>query len=217
MNESFLNYYFRNDEVDIWEWEEHATDHPSHQAVIAEAISILDRLSLKWGEAKIRREFLKLQESLVTAEATINIRPLNRLSINRFVRHWVAGLAASLLLVAGFWWLNAHPPTTRSPMYRQLVAGKSLIEHVNTTAQPMPVTLPDGSTVQLYGQSRLSYPAQFTPEKREIYLDGKAFFEVKKDAQKPFFVYANSLVTRVLGTSFTVIARPSRRPRSGSY
>ncbi|RYG37284.1 MAG: FecR family protein, partial [Chitinophagaceae bacterium] len=52
------------------------------------------------------------------------------------------------------------------------------------------------------------YPAHFLPLKREVFLEGEAFFEVSKNAQRPFFVYNNNIVTHVLGTSFTVKANP---------
>jgi transmembrane sensor len=41
---------------------------------------------------------------------------------------------------------------------------------------------------------------------REIFLSGEAFFEVTKNPKKPFLVFANGLVTKVLGTSFSVRA-----------
>jgi hypothetical protein len=37
-----------------------------------------------------------------------------------------------------------------------------------------------------------------------VYLEGEAFFEVSKNAKRPFYVYYNNLVTHVLGTSFNV-------------
>ena len=37
-------------------------------------------------------------------------------------------------------------------------------------------------------------------------MSGEAFFEITKNPAKPFFVYANELVTKVLGTSFMVDA-----------
>jgi transmembrane sensor len=68
------------------------------------------------------------------------------------------------------------------------------------------VALPDGSTVLLQPDSRISFPEAFGDEKRDVYLSGQAFFEVTKDPRKPFYVFANEMVTRVLGTSFTVRA-----------
>ena len=66
--------------------------------------------------------------------------------------------------------------------------------------------MPDGSKVLLEPNSRLSYNPTFEGELREVYLSGEAFFDVKKNPKKPFFVYANSLVTKVLGTIFSVKA-----------
>ena len=44
---------------------------------------------------------------------------------------------------------------------------------------------------------------------REVDLVGEAFFEVKKDPDRPFLVYTDEIVTRVLGTSFTVRNYPA--------
>jgi ferric-dicitrate binding protein FerR (iron transport regulator) len=81
-----------------------------------------------------------------------------------------------------------------------------LIEKVNTTDKPLALKLGDGSIVTLKKDSRISYLEQFESSKREVYLEGEAFFEVAKDAKRPFYVYANEVVTKVLGTSFNVKA-----------
>jgi len=39
-------------------------------------------------------------------------------------------------------------------------------------------------------------------------LSGEAFFEVTKNPNRPFVVYANELITKVIGTSFTIKAFP---------
>ena len=44
--------------------------------------------------------------------------------------------------------------------------------------------------------------------KREVYLEGEAFFQITKNPQKPFLVYYNNIVTKVLGTSFTINTNP---------
>jgi transmembrane sensor len=46
----------------------------------------------------------------------------------------------------------------------------------------------------------------FAANKREVYLTGEAFFEVTKNPKRPFYVHASELITRVLGTSFSVMA-----------
>lgn len=81
-----------------------------------------------------------------------------------------------------------------------------LEEVVNTTAQPRLVNLPDGSTITLEKDSRVSFAKSFTGKNREVYLTGAAFFDVTKNPDKPFLVYSNELVTKVLGTSFRIQA-----------
>lgn len=70
------------------------------------------------------------------------------------------------------------------------------------------VQLEDGSVVQLNAGSRLVYPAAFKNGKREVYLEGEAFFDIAPNSQSPFFVYASGLVTEVLGTTFNISAYP---------
>ena len=43
---------------------------------------------------------------------------------------------------------------------------------------------------------------------REVYLNGEAYFEVAKNAEKPFIVHAADLNVKVLGTKFNVSSYP---------
>lgn len=66
--------------------------------------------------------------------------------------------------------------------------------------------LPDGTVVWLNAGSVLTYPANFTGEKREVALEGEAFFDVAANATHPFIVHTSTASIRVLGTSFDVKA-----------
>lgn len=75
---------------------------------------------------------------------------------------------------------------------------------VNPKGQKLTTFLPDGSKVILNSQSKIKYHRPFNETERLIELDGEAYFEVKKDDQKPFRVLANGVSTTALGTSFNV-------------
>ena len=62
--------------------------------------------------------------------------------------------------------------------------------------------------VVLEPQSGLYYPDSFSTVKREVYLEGNAFFKVTKNPKCPFYVYSKNIVTQVLGTSFFVKTSP---------
>ena len=81
-----------------------------------------------------------------------------------------------------------------------------MVEQTNNSNKPQIITLSDGSSVLLQPNSKLSYPKIFTGNERKVYLSGEGFFEISKNPKKPFFVYANEIVTKVVGTSFRVKA-----------
>jgi transmembrane sensor len=66
------------------------------------------------------------------------------------------------------------------------------------------ITLADGSHIWLNSGSQLSYPSEFRKNSREVYLTGEAFFDVKTDAAKPFYVITKDIRIRVMGTRFNV-------------
>ncbi|MFA4867021.1 MAG: FecR domain-containing protein [Pedobacter sp.] len=73
------------------------------------------------------------------------------------------------------------------------------------------VLLADGSRVWLNSGSRLVYPNTFKGSKREVYLQGEAFFEVFHNKEQPFHVYVKDVDVKVLGTSFNVRAYPDEK------
>ena len=68
------------------------------------------------------------------------------------------------------------------------------------------LVLEDGTKVWLNSETELSYPSRLAGTKREVKLLGEAFFEVTPDKERPFYVKANGMDIRVLGTSFNVSA-----------
>lgn len=66
------------------------------------------------------------------------------------------------------------------------------------------ITLSEGTKIWLNSGSKLIYPAVFSENKREVYLDGEAIFEVVNSKDKPFIVCTKDFDIRVLGTVFNV-------------
>jgi len=71
--------------------------------------------------------------------------------------------------------------------------------------------LSDGSKVWINSGSRLIYPPAFSGKTREVYLQGEAYFEVAKDAKKPFYVKTDRFRVEVKGTSFSVQANEKEK------
>ncbi|HEY4285586.1 MAG TPA: FecR domain-containing protein [Puia sp.] len=110
--------------------------------------------------------------------------------------------AAVVLLLAGFLWRGYHHTTAATAV----PASTARIRRTNNSSRELSLLLPDGSTVVLSPGSTVSYYPGFEPGHRHIDLSGKALFDVKADAKRPFIVYAGDVNTTVLGTRFIVDA-----------
>lgn len=66
------------------------------------------------------------------------------------------------------------------------------------------LVLPDRTSVVLNADSKLSIPDEFVGKERRVKLDGEAFFDVSKDAERPFIVETASGCVKVLGTKFNL-------------
>lgn len=71
------------------------------------------------------------------------------------------------------------------------------------------LVLDDGTKVWLGAGSRLAFPTMFAGKKREVYLEGEAYFEVTHIPDQPFFVNVREISLKVLGTRFYLSAYPS--------
>lgn len=69
--------------------------------------------------------------------------------------------------------------------------------------------LSDGSKVVLNAATVFKYPSSFNKKERRVYLDGEAYFEIAKDAARPFIVKLQKQDVTVLGTRFNVQAYDS--------
>lgn len=104
----------------------------------------------------------------------------------------IAAVILPLLAVAAWWLLQPGPANERL-----MVAG------LENTKE---VLLPDGSQVTLNKNSSLSYLEAF--KERKVTLVGEAFFDVAREERRPFEIYSDQTLIRVLGTSFNVRAYP---------
>jgi transmembrane sensor len=109
---------------------------------------------------------------------------------------WPMRIAATLLIGALAFWIFYNPA-----QFKEVRADYS---------QQSNITLPDGSSVILNGNSSVRYKESWnTEESREIWINGEGFFDVKhtQNHQK-FIVHVSKTVdVQVLGTRFNVKIR----------
>ena len=69
------------------------------------------------------------------------------------------------------------------------------------------IMLADGTKVWVNAATEIRYPVKFVGKERRVWLEGEAYFEVTKDATRPFIVEANGMEVKVYGTRFNVNTR----------
>jgi len=124
-------------------------------------------------------------------------RPRPLVTAQRPVRTIKRALIGALLVaaaVAAFVWFlptrDAPAPTPRT--------------YATAGGQSADIVLVDGTRVRVAPGSRLRVAADFGIERRDVSLDGQAFFQVVHDDRRPFTVYAGNASARDLGTAFAV-------------
>ncbi|MVM42237.1 DUF4974 domain-containing protein [Spirosoma sp. HMF3257] len=202
-DDAFIRWALHN-EQDAY-WQQVMVDYPAKQAIIRQALQLIQELHrAEENQTLVVNEERTWQR---ISEKTIDSEPLVRWPTKRYWTRAIAVCSIIAVLAVGWLWVE-H--TTSKTIYTKLVTKASeksiLIEKVNRSDTPLKISLEDGSVVYLKKNSRFSYPAHFSSKSRETFLSGEAFFQIAPNPKKPFYVYANELVTQVLGTSFDIKA-----------
>ncbi|WP_291949473.1 FecR family protein [Chitinophaga sp.] len=132
------------------------------------------------------------------------------------LKTWGKVAAAIVLFAVGTWWLryelSHHQHENKVIAAVEVSTGATSKDSLtwtiqtNHTNKSVSYKLSDGSTIRLEPHASFRYRSDYGQQHRDIYAEGVAFFEVAKDHHHPFTVYAGSLQTTALGTSFRVAA-----------
>lgn len=150
-----------------------------------------DNKQLFLKERKLYNAVL-LNNEYVEIEQIVKQQHWMHSGIMRFMR-----IAAMIVLAFGLGYF-AQDWDTDGPVPMQTIAVPA--------GQCVNITLPDGSNIWLNAQTTIQYPISFNKCERMIKLDGEAYFEVAKDAKRPFIVNTKECRVEVLGTKFNVDA-----------
>jgi transmembrane sensor len=202
-NESFIDWVNQSDPEAVKYWDLYISTHAEIRPVVekARALVLNLRAAEEMGQDHTQIDSLwgKIQERVASQSV-----PPRKPAVSKTA--WAVAVALVFLLATpvAVWFIEQRAdPGVRLADYNE--QGAEFSERINDTDQPLEVHLEDGSTVTLEGKSKLKYKKTFMNDSsRQVYLLGKAFFDVTKNPYKPFIVHTNEIVVKVLGTSFHV-------------
>ncbi|MEZ4883807.1 MAG: FecR domain-containing protein [Chitinophagales bacterium] len=191
-SEYFQQYCLNPTAANMQYWHQWLEANKDHTATFKTAKELVLQLSLQPTEAEIGEEWEQLKKQMSTKQ---EVTPKQRFFENRML--W--GIAATVLvfLMAFGLWKSLEPLHTLQPITIATAYG-----------QTQKLLLPDSSEVMLNANSKLTYNKDWSKSrKRDVWLEGEAYFEVVHNQQSPFAVHTNKGVIHVLGTSFNVSQR----------
>ena len=163
---------------------------------------------------KVSRELYDWENYLVRQEKVAKINTdlewnklQNRLNEEKNTRIFILGrmtkyaAAAAIFLSLGYLFFELNKERDQP---KQI--STTLVVKENPRGVKSQIQLPDGTLVRLNAESSISYQSNFSDTARLISLTGEAYFEVVKDAQRPFRVTSNQVETTALGTTFNIKA-----------
>jgi len=191
-NAYFSGTISREDELCLFRWLREDTQH----------VTLWREWEQKWVDANAycattSVAWLRLQQKS-SSHSTIIPMPMWR----RPVVRWAAVACCAIFLIV-FAIHNSHRPTIPESSVTTTIPLPTVTQSSSNVVYD---TLPDGSKVVLNRGSQLSYSSDFGQADRQVLLSGEAYFDIEKDAEKPFIVRADGLKIRVTGTKFNVAA-----------
>lgn len=198
-DDSFINWVLSDQSPDADMWEQlqaHSSDLQHNILKSKQIVLALNQVDHSGLMSNMEEELWGNIDQEISAPKGREIKP-------HFSKHLLRLAASILLLVStGFYLLNSN--SFNQDKKHSTNQEWNNIE--NTDGISMHILLPDNSQVILEPFSSLKYPTHFTQEQRTVFLKGEAFFDIQRDTLRPFLVYANETITKVLGTSFRIKA-----------
>lgn len=196
-NDEFVSWVLSPRPEENAHWQGWMEQHPDRKAMVEMIRGIQEAEKQTTGSQELADQIwhdLQMQ-------VDVPVRKIN------WIRY-VAAAAVILLLGAGGWWFassggNSGQLSGKGSLVIQK-KNKYEITAKNTGSGLQTLYLLDGTRITLSPKSAVRYSRLMAGDKREVFLEGEAFFEVAGDANRPFFVYSGDIITKVLGTSFRV-------------
>ena len=208
LDEKFQQWVYEPSEQLNAYWNEWLSKNPDKKDVVEETRKFILALDFKPHyplEKEFQEDWEKLnqrieqyeQEKIISENSSSKAGTLFKSFKTRRLQT-ITAIAASILVLFVITWLFF------------LNNNKNTLQVFQTKfAQTQKIVLPDGSEVVLNANSSIKYADVWKSETiREVWLEGEAFFTVKKtsDRQK-FIVHSGEIDVEVLGTEFNVNTR----------
>jgi transmembrane sensor len=214
---SFRNWVFNRESPEAVFWENWIVRNPDKAEMVRHAKAVIYALQLNPStltedniEAEVQKALQRLKEAprYFADDSELMGRRRPRYLVRPYRLMTAAVLFLGICLV-GYFFYRINFRKQRNVFQAFLASHESspVREQAGGAFSDQVISLPDSSTFRLTQGSKLYYATDLGAAargRREVYLDGEAFFDIRKNPARPFYVYTGQVITKVLGTSFLV-------------
>jgi ferric-dicitrate binding protein FerR (iron transport regulator) len=178
----FLEWVRFPDDTNQAFWQSYLEAYPHKASAVEAAVAIARSLHV------VQDRPTPLQQREMWDEIYNNVGN-NRVYARKSPFVYMARAAVAIGVIAGVSWLMFRP-------------GKQQVSIASDFGEIKTLYLPDSTAVTLNGHSGITYNKAWA--KREVWIEGEAFFNVRPDGEQQFDVHSNGVDVHVLGTSFNI-------------
>ena len=188
---SFFDKISEEEEKSLLDW----INRSSHNKKVYKQLS--ETIRTRYEEPKYVNAS-GMRERILAEGYRMRSIPVRKVKLPAWRSVWrVAVVLVFGMSISYFWLARKEQPVLKPP--EPVIVVKD-----NPPGIKSRIILSDSSIVWLNADSKLTYQKGFSDSIRFMELEGEAFFEVHKDANRPFVVRTGNISTRALGTSFNI-------------
>lgn len=202
-SDSFHNFVFGTSQQDIELWESYLKKSDTDPLPVTEARDFLMEFNFADKSYDHLRAANKSKiDDLISGKDANEKEEVKVKKIRKFP---VVKIAATLLLLLSVSFTTYYVLNNDITLPgTQGISNSGYVEKETSKSQRSTVLLSDGTEVKMNAESKLRFKPNFDENKREVFLEGEAWFKVEKDPSRPFIVHVGNLTAEVLGTSFNI-------------
>jgi len=181
---------------ELFKWREESNENQILFNQVKTDLEIIN-LNESMNKVNVNTAWEKVKNRIQEEEQDIPV--FEEKKIRFFSFNPVLKYAATVIILLGIGFISAK-------VYQRISSNKIVLEYAAVNEQGKEITLPDGSTVVLNSESKITYQDFFASNQRRVKLEGEAFFDVTKNPEQAFIIETKDAEVKVLGTSFNVNA-----------
>ncbi|MEO9003898.1 MAG: FecR domain-containing protein, partial [Ginsengibacter sp.] len=202
VDDSFINYCLKKNEVDIFYWKQYINDYPFERINIEEARQMVLALHVMLKQEHTSSGTNKHY----SGEKGKSLSKIY--SFKKIFRYAASVAAVLMIMLIGKALMNVSFETTNQ-FSKQIAADTvsvGILFYATVNGEKKIITLSDSTKIWLNVGSQLRVDEGYGKVSREVYLTGEALFDVVHDESLPFIVHTEKYEVKDLGTVFNVKA-----------